>query len=62
MKIQQMGGGMFINEVEKNPRVVLFDEIEKAHEMYFNMLLQVMDYGNATGLQMVKKQIVEILF
>ena len=46
----QMGGGMFINEVEKNPHaVVLFDEIEKAHRDVSNMLLQVMDYGNATG-------------
>ena len=45
-----MGGGMFINEVEKNPHaVVLFDEIEKAHRDVSNMLLQVMDYGNATG-------------
>jgi ATP-dependent Clp protease ATP-binding subunit ClpA len=45
-----MGGGMFINEIEKNPHaVVLFDEIEKAHRDVSNMLLQVMDYGNATG-------------
>ena len=34
-----MGGGMFINEVEKNPHaVVLFDEIEKAHRDVSNML------------------------
>jgi ATP-dependent Clp protease ATP-binding subunit ClpA len=46
----QMGGGMFINEVEKNPHaVVLFDEIEKAHRDVSNMLLQVMDYGTVTG-------------
>ena len=32
-----MGGGMFINEVEK------------AHRDVSNMLLQVMDYGNVTG-------------
>jgi len=45
-----MGGGMFINEVEKNPHaVVLFDEVEKAHRDVSNMLLQVMDYGNVTG-------------
>ena len=45
-----MGGGMFINEVEKNPHaVVLFDEVEKAHRDVSNMLLQVMDYGNITG-------------
>jgi len=46
----QMGGGMFVNEVEKNPHaVVLFDEIEKAHRDVSNMLLQVMDYGTVTG-------------
>ena len=45
-----MGGGMFINEVEKNPHaVVLFDEIEKAHRDVSNMWLQVMDYGTVTG-------------
>jgi ATP-dependent Clp protease ATP-binding subunit ClpA len=45
-----MGGGMFINEIEKNPHaVVLFDEIEKAHTDVSNMLLQVMDYGTVTG-------------
>jgi ATP-dependent Clp protease ATP-binding subunit ClpA len=45
-----MGGGMFINEIEKNPHaVVLFDEVEKAHRDVSNMLLQVMDYGTVTG-------------
>ena len=45
-----MGGGMLINEIEKNPHaVVLFDEIEKAHRDVSNMLLQVMDYGSITG-------------
>lgn len=45
-----MGGGMLINEIEKNPHaVVLFDEIEKAHQDVSNMLLQVMDYGTITG-------------
>jgi ATP-dependent Clp protease ATP-binding subunit ClpA len=45
-----MGGGMFINEIEKHPHaVVLFDEIEKAHQDVSNMLLQVMDYGTVTG-------------
>jgi ATP-dependent Clp protease ATP-binding subunit ClpA len=46
----QMGGGMLINEIEKNPHaVVLFDEVEKAHRDVSNMLLQVMDYGSVTG-------------
>jgi len=45
-----MGGGMFINEIEKHPHaVVLFDEVEKAHQDVSNMLLQVMDYGTVTG-------------
>ena len=45
-----MGGGMFINEIEKNPHaVILFDEVEKAHRDVSNMLLQVMDYGTVTG-------------
>jgi ATP-dependent Clp protease ATP-binding subunit ClpA len=45
-----MGGGMLINEIEKNPHaVVLFDEVEKAHRDVSNMLLQVMDYGSVTG-------------
>jgi len=45
-----MGGGMLINEIEKNPHaVVLFDEVEKAHRDVSNMLLQVMDYGTITG-------------
>jgi ATP-dependent Clp protease ATP-binding subunit ClpA len=46
----QMGGGLFINEIEKQPHaVVLFDEVEKAHQDVTNMLLQVMDYGTVTG-------------
>jgi ATP-dependent Clp protease ATP-binding subunit ClpA len=45
-----MGGGMLINEIEKNPHaVVLFDEVEKAHRDVSNMLLQIMDYGTVTG-------------
>lgn len=45
-----MGGGLFINEIEKHPHaVVLFDEVEKAHRDVSNMLLQVMDYGTVTG-------------
>ena len=45
-----MGGGMLINEIEKNPHaVVLFDEVEKAHRDVSNMLLQLMDYGTVTG-------------
>ena len=42
-------GGLFTDEVRKNPHcVVLLDEIEKAHPDIFNMLLQVMDYATLT--------------
>ncbi|MBQ3543609.1 MAG: AAA family ATPase [Lachnospiraceae bacterium] len=42
-------GGLFTDEVRKNPNcVVLLDEIEKAHPDIFNMLLQVMDYATLT--------------
>ena len=42
-------GGLFTDEVRKNPNcVILLDEIEKAHPDIFNMLLQVMDYATLT--------------
>lgn len=42
-------GGRLTEEVRRNPRaVILFDEIEKAHEKIQNVLLQVMDYGFLT--------------
>ena len=42
-------GGQLIKDVRKNSRsVILFDEIEKAHEDIYNILLQVMDYGSLT--------------
>ena len=41
-----LGGGLLISEVEKNPNcVILFDEIEKAHPDVSNVLLQMMDEG-----------------
>ena len=45
-----LGGGMLISEVEKNPNcVILFDEIEKAHPDVSNILLTVMDEGIITS-------------
>ena len=42
-------GGLLTEAVDQNPySVVLFDEIEKAHQDLFNILLQVMDYGKLT--------------
>ena len=42
-------GGMLTDAVIQNPHaVLLLDEIEKAHEDIFNILLQVMDHGALT--------------
>jgi ATP-dependent Clp protease ATP-binding subunit ClpC len=39
-------GGMLTEKIRRNPyRVILFDEIEKAHPDIFNLLLQVMEEG-----------------
>lgn len=45
-------GGLLVKDVRKNPHsIILFDEIEKAHEDIYNVLLQVMDYGQLTDNQ-----------
>ena len=45
-------GGQLTKDVRKNPNsIILFDEIEKAHEDIYNILLQVMDYGILTDNQ-----------
>ena len=42
-------GGQLTEKVRRNPySVVLFDEIEKAHEDVFNILLQILDDGRFT--------------
>lgn len=42
-------GGLLVESVLKTPHaVLLLDEIEKAHEDVYNILLQVMDYGKLT--------------
>jgi ATP-dependent Clp protease ATP-binding subunit ClpA len=45
-----LGGGMLISDIEKNPNsIILFDEIEKAHPDVSNILLQLMDEGTITS-------------
>jgi ATP-dependent Clp protease ATP-binding subunit ClpA len=45
-----LGGGLLISEVERNPHsIILLDEIEKAHPDISNLLLQIMDDGFITG-------------
>ena len=45
-----LGGGLLISEIERNPHaIILLDEIEKAHPDISNLLLQVMDEGTITG-------------
>ena len=45
-----LGGGMLVSQIEKNPHsVILFDEIEKAHPDVTNVLLQLMDEGFVTS-------------
>ncbi len=45
-------GGILTKCLKKNPySLVLFDEIEKAHQDIYNLLLQVMDYGILTDNQ-----------
>ncbi len=42
-------GGLLTDAIRKSPHcVLLLDEIEKAHEDIFNVLLQVMDYATLT--------------
>lgn len=45
-----LGGGLLISAIEKNPNaIILFDEIEKAHPDVSNILLQFMDEGFVTA-------------
>lgn len=45
-------GGQLSEKVRRNPySVILFDEIEKAHQDVFNILLQVLDDGRITDSQ-----------
>ena len=45
-----LGGGLLISDIEKNPNcIILFDEIEKAHPDVSNILLSLMDEGMVTS-------------
>jgi len=45
-----LGGGLLISEVERNPHsIILLDEIEKAHPDVSNILLSIMDEGMVTS-------------
>jgi ATP-dependent Clp protease ATP-binding subunit ClpA len=45
-----LGGGLLISDVEKNPNsILLFDEVEKAHPDVTNVLLALMDEGMITS-------------
>jgi ATP-dependent Clp protease ATP-binding subunit ClpB len=45
-------GGVLTNQVKRRPySVVLLDEVEKAHQDVFNLLLQVLDDGRLTDSQ-----------
>jgi ATP-dependent Clp protease ATP-binding subunit ClpA len=45
-----LGGGLLISDIEKNPNsIVLMDEIEKAHPDVSNILLSLMDEGLVTS-------------
>ena len=42
-------GGILTNEMRRNPRrIILFDEIEKAHDDLFNVFLQILDDARLT--------------
>jgi|GEM_PF-2901354 ATP-dependent Clp protease ATP-binding subunit ClpA len=45
-------GGKLTNQILKNPNsIILFDEIEKAHSDFQNLMLQILDYGIITDSQ-----------
>ncbi len=45
-------GGQLTEQVRRRPHsVILFDEIEKAHQDVMNLLLQILDEGHATDAQ-----------
>ena len=58
-------GGLLTDAVRKHPDcVLLLDEIEKAHDDIFNLLLQVMDYGTLSdnkGRKAVFRNVVLIM-
>jgi len=56
-------GGQLTEAVRKQPHaVVLLDEIEKAHQDIFNILLQIMDYATLTDNQGRKADFRNVIF
>jgi ATP-dependent Clp protease ATP-binding subunit ClpB len=54
-------GGQLTEAVRRRPySVVLFDEIEKAHQDVFNVLLQILDDGRLTDSNVGSQHIVEL--
>ena len=50
-----LGGGLLVGQVQKNPNsILLFDEIEKAHPDLTSILLALMDEGFITGASGMK--------
>jgi ATP-dependent Clp protease ATP-binding subunit ClpA len=45
-----LGGGLLISDIEKNPNcIILLDEVEKAHPDIMNIMLALMDEGTITS-------------
>jgi len=45
-----LGGGLLISDIEKNPNcIILLDEVEKAHPDIINIMLSLMDEGTITS-------------
>jgi len=56
-------GGQLTDAVRKQPHaVVLLDEIEKAHQDIYNILLQIMDYATLTDNQGRKADFRNVIF
>src|SRR5690606_19764776 len=50
--VRYEGGGQLTDHVREKPySVILFDEVEKAHDRVFDVLLQVLDEGRLTDGQ-----------
>ena len=58
-------GGLLTDAIRKSPNcILLLDEIEKAHQDIYNILLQIMDYGTLTdnhGLKADFKNVILIM-
>ena len=49
-------GGQLTESVRRSPHsVILFDELEKAHEDVLNLLLQIMDEGTVSEIRIESK-------